>query len=180
MEVFGNGELDISSHITPSVTVGSIEGDGAVLLGGNNLTVGSNNLSTLFSGQISDDGEDGSLTKVGTGTLTLTGLNNVATRNTTVNGGSLIVDGSISSRHILVNAGGLLGGNGSLDGNLLNRGLVSPGNSTGTLTVTGNYTQTAGATLRLEVAGLGADRARSACDKRQSKPVWHSTNYPIE
>ena len=97
VEVFGNGKLDISSHVTPTVTVGSIEGNGAVFLGANNLTVGSNNLSTLFSGQISDDGEDGSLTKVGTGTLTLMGLSNVATRNTTVNGGSLIVDGSLST-----------------------------------------------------------------------------------
>ena len=56
----------------------------------------------------------------------------------------------------MVNAGGLLGGNGSLVGNVLNRGIVSPGNSPGTLTVTGNYTQTAGGTLRLEVAGLSA------------------------
>ncbi len=156
VEVFGNGKLDISSHVAPTVTVGSIEGNGAIFVGANNLTVGSNNLSTLFSGQISDDGEDGSLTKVGTGTLTLMGLNNVATRNTTVNGGSLIVDGSLSTTQILVNAGGLFGGNGSLVGNVLNRGIVSPGNSPGTLTVTGNYTQTAGGTLRLEVAGLGA------------------------
>src|SRR5262249_24757773 len=33
--------------------------------------------------------------------------------------------------------------------------IVSPGNSPGTLTVAGNYTQTTGGTLRIEIAGLG-------------------------
>jgi outer membrane autotransporter protein len=77
VEVFGNGTLDISLHTAPGVSVGSIEGSGFVHLGSNNLTVGSNNLSTIFSGVIQDDVEvgGGSLTKVGTGTLTLTGLN---------------------------------------------------------------------------------------------------------
>ena len=40
IEVFGNGNLDISLHNTPGVTIGSIEGDGNVFLGANNLTVG--------------------------------------------------------------------------------------------------------------------------------------------
>jgi autotransporter-associated beta strand protein len=77
VEVFGNGSLDIRFHNAPGVTIGSIEGDGNVFLGTNNLTVGSNNLSTIFSGVIQDDDKvgGGSLTKVGTGTLTLTGAN---------------------------------------------------------------------------------------------------------
>ena len=56
VEVFGNGSLDITLHVTPSVTVGSIEGDGNVFLGAKNLTVGSNNMSTVFSGVIQDGG----------------------------------------------------------------------------------------------------------------------------
>jgi hypothetical protein len=48
IEVFGNGSLDISYRNAPGVTVGSIEGDGDIFLGANNLTVGSNNLSTAF------------------------------------------------------------------------------------------------------------------------------------
>jgi autotransporter-associated beta strand protein len=128
IEVFLNGNLDISSHLAPSVTVGSIEGDGAVFVGANNLSVGSNNLNTLFSGAIQDGGESGgsggSLTKIGTGTLTLSGTNTYSGA-TTVNGGSLIVDGSISSIQTLVNAGGLLGGNGYLGGNLVNHGIVT-------------------------------------------------------
>ena len=156
VEVFGNGTLDISVHSAPGVTVGSIEGDGDVFLGANNLTLGSNNLSTLFSGVISDGGLEGSLTKVGTGSLTLTGANTY-TGATTVNGGSLIVDGSIISAQTFVNAGGLLAGNGTIGGDLTNGGIVNPGhvNSPGTLTVAGNYTQTAGGTLQIEIAGLG-------------------------
>src|SRR5262249_9648402 len=97
----------------------------------------------------------GTLTKNGVGTWTLSG-ENIYTGATTVNGGSLIVDGSISSAQTVVNAGGLLGGNGTLNGDLLNSGTVSPGNSPGTLTVAGNYTQTTGGTLRIEIAGVSA------------------------
>jgi hypothetical protein len=52
VEVFDNGNLDVGLHSAPGVTVGSIEGSGAVFLGAKNLTVGSNNLSTTFSGVI--------------------------------------------------------------------------------------------------------------------------------
>src|SRR5262249_43688413 len=52
IEVFGNGALDISFHNAPGVTVGSIEGDGNVFLGSNNLTVGASNIGTTFSGMI--------------------------------------------------------------------------------------------------------------------------------
>lgn len=39
-------------------------------------------------------------------------------------------------------------------GSLINSGIASPGSPVGTLTVEGNYTQTAGGTLRINVAGL--------------------------
>jgi hypothetical protein len=67
--VSGIGYLDISGHQS-GMTIGSIEGDGDVFLGANRLRVGTNNLSTNFSGDIGND-EQGSLTKVGTGILTL-------------------------------------------------------------------------------------------------------------
>jgi autotransporter-associated beta strand protein len=152
----GNGSFDISGLTTAGMGIGSIEGSGNYFLGSKTLTVGGNNLSTTVSGVIQDGGIEGgaggSLTKVGTGTLTLTGTNSY-TGPTTVNAGVLIVDGSIASAHTLVNAGGLLGGHGSLGGSLVNSGIVSPGNSPGTLTVNGNYTQNTSGTLRIEVAG---------------------------
>jgi outer membrane autotransporter protein len=54
--------------------------------------------------------------------------------------------------------GALLGGRGSLGGNLVNSGIVSPGDSPGTLTVGGNYTQNAAGTLHIEIAGLAANQ----------------------
>ena len=71
--ILGNGTLDITAHNPPGVTIGSLEGSGTVLLGANNLTVGSNNLSTMFSGTIQDDGANGSFTKIGSGILTIEG-----------------------------------------------------------------------------------------------------------
>ena len=59
VEVFGNGNLDISLHDAPGVTIGSIQGNGAVFLGAHNLTVGTNNLGTTFSGLIQDGGSGG-------------------------------------------------------------------------------------------------------------------------
>jgi hypothetical protein len=154
VEVFGNGNLDISFHSNPGVTVGSIEGDGNVLLGASNLTVGSNNLSTTFSGVIQDGGQNGgtggSLTKIGSGTLDLTGANTY-TGNTNINGGVLKVDGSTTS-NTFVNHFGTLAGTGTVHGNVTNNGTVSPGDALGTLTVN-SYTQTSNGTLLIDIAG---------------------------
>jgi hypothetical protein len=65
-----SGYLDIRGHQS-GVTIGSIEGDGSVFLGASDLTVGTNNINTTFSGGISNDGHRGSLAKVGSGVLTL-------------------------------------------------------------------------------------------------------------
>ncbi len=100
VEVFGNGNLDISFHDAPGVTTGSIEGSGLVFLGANNLTVGSNNLSTAFSGVIQDGGLNGgaggSLTKTGKGKLTLS-KGNTYTGGTTVSQGTLLVTNKTGS-----------------------------------------------------------------------------------
>ena len=164
IEVFGNGSLDVSLHNAPSqrfpsVRIASIEGDGNVFLGANNLTVGSTNLSTTFSGVIQDGGANGgvggSLTKIGAGTLDLTGVNTY-TGTTNVNGGTLKVDGSITSDTV-VNHRATLAGAGTINGNVTNRffGTVSPGDGPGTLTVT-SYTQMSGGTLLIDIAGLNA------------------------
>ena len=122
IEVYGDGYLDISFRLTPSVTIGSLAGDGIVDLGSNNLTVGSNNLDTTFAGVIQDGGfgggTRGSLTKIGAATLTLTGANTY-TGGTVVNEGTLKVantSGSgIGTRAVQVNAG-TLGGKGIIAG----------------------------------------------------------------
>ncbi len=158
IEVFSNGGLDISFHNAPGVTVGSIEGDGNVFLGANNLTVGTSNIGTTFSGVIQDGGQNGgtggSLTKIGTGTLDLTGTNTY-TGNTNINRGVLKVDGSITS-NTFVDHGGTLAGTGTVQGDVTNNGVVSPGDAPGTLTVNGNYIQNSRGSLLIDIAGTSA------------------------
>lgn len=142
-----------------------------------NFDVDTLGYSATFSNDIGDLYGDpayptqrGSLIKRGAGTLTLTGTNSYSgatvveggtlviagtnnTGDTTVNGGKLVVNGTIApATTTTVNQYGTLGGSGTL-GNLTNNGLVAPGNSIGTLTVTGNYFANPGSVLQLEVDG---------------------------
>lgn len=98
------GTVDISGLTNGGMTAGSIEGAGDYLLGAKTLTTGSLNTSTQVDGVIS--GAGGGLTKVGTGTLTLTGINTY-TGATTISAGTLALSGfgSISgSSLVTVNA----------------------------------------------------------------------------
>ncbi len=117
-EVFGNATLQESLSPGHPLSLGSIEGDGTINPDANGLLVGGNNLSTVFSGQISPGGTDGGLTKIGSGTLTLTGANTYA-GGTTVSAGSLVVSNSTGSGTgtgaVNVNAG-TLGGHGVVTG----------------------------------------------------------------
>ena len=136
------------------VTVGSIEGAGLYFLGGNQLTTGSNNLSTTVSGTIFGL-LGGSLVKTGSGTLTLSGIN-AYTGPTTVNGGSLIVDGSIAASSLTtVTSGAILGGSGIVGTtNVLSGGTLAPGPSNGmpgTMTVVGNLSFQSGAIYLVQV-----------------------------
>jgi len=112
----GNATFDISQHDSNSgVAIGSLAGDGLVRLGSNQLSLGKNNLSTTFSGLIRDAG---SLTKTGTGLLTLNGANSYA-GGTTINGGTLKTGNTVGSATgtgpVSVNAGNL-GGDGTIAG----------------------------------------------------------------
>jgi outer membrane autotransporter protein len=86
------GVVDISTLTSDGMTAGSIEGAGTYNLGSKKFTVGLNNLTTTVSGVIADGGAaggtGGSLTKDGTGTLTLTGENTYS-GGTTINRGTL-------------------------------------------------------------------------------------------
>ena len=166
----GTGFVDFSGSLGPNgdgrITAGSIAGSGTYYIGaGNTLVVGGNNLSTEVSGVIADFNPcgcglpgPGSLTKVGTGNLILSGINTY-TGATVIDGGTLSVNGSIlSSSGVTVNAGGTLGGNGVVGNTTINGGVLAPGNSIGTLTVQGNLVFTAAASYMIEVSPVNADR----------------------
>ncbi|WP_172966148.1 autotransporter domain-containing protein [Cupriavidus pauculus] len=161
------GRVDFSGTFGPTldhrISAGAIAGAGRFQLGRNMLTVGGDNASTTVSGTIEDGGagggSGGGLIKVGTGTLTLSGANTY-TGATTVNAGTLAVNGSVMGA-VTVNNGATLGGVGSVGNTVIaSGGTLAPGNSIGTLTVHGDLTLAAGSTYRIE-----ADPASSASDR---------------
>ena len=146
------GEVGLFGLSTAGTTVGSIAGDGTFTLSSKNLTVGSNNNSTEVGGIITGDG--GSLVKVGTGSLTLSGLNTY-TGATTVNAGALIVNGSIASSSLTtVNSGAALSGSGTVGPTAINTGgflVPGPVGTPGSMTVAGNLAFQSGAFYIVQV-----------------------------
>jgi fibronectin-binding autotransporter adhesin len=107
---------DFSSGTGPAgdnrLSAGSIAGGGLFQLGANELTVGGNNMSTDVSGVIAGIG--GSLVKIGTGTLTLSGSSSLS--GTTIDGGTLTVvnGGSLNASDTIV-VGSTAGSSGTLN-----------------------------------------------------------------
>ena len=132
VQVYDRGVLFIG-EIGPGALVGSIEGDGEIIISiGETFRVGSNNLSTVFSGVIQDALHlerscaarqtqpeiGGTLAKVGTGKLKLTGANTYSV-GTNVEAGTLVVanaDGSGTGPGPVKVTSGRLGGNGVIAG----------------------------------------------------------------
>jgi outer membrane autotransporter protein len=133
-------------------TITSLTGSGNVILTGTTLTV-DNSTDATFSGNMSTaSGTTGTLTKSGSGTFSLTGT--CTDTDVVVNAGTLVFNGTQSGGTTTVNTNGLLQGIGTL-ANLANYGTVAPGNSIGTLTVTGDYIHAAGSTLTIEINDAG-------------------------
>lgn len=103
-------------------------------------------LSGLMSGA-------GGFAKSGTGVLVLTGNNSYAGA-TNVNAGTLRINGNQSAATGLVTvaSGATLGGNGTIGGsvNVLNGGILAPGNSPGTLDINGDLSLAGGSVMNFE------------------------------
>ncbi|MCP3469210.1 autotransporter domain-containing protein [Bradyrhizobium sp. CCGUVB1N3] len=138
------------------LTAGSIAGNGRFDLNSIELTVGSSNLSTEVTGVLTGDGSatGTSLIKVGTGTLTLSGVNTY-TGATIVDGGALVVNGSIAaSSSVTVNSGATLGGGGTVGTTTVNAGgtlLAGNGTANSSLTVAGSLALQSGAFYMVQI-----------------------------
>ncbi|MBB6414188.1 autotransporter domain-containing protein [Mesorhizobium sangaii] len=115
-------------------------------------------LVTTLTAKLTDPGNYlGGLTKSGAGTVRLTGRSTYR-GDTLINGGLLAVDGSITSK-VVVNSLGTLGGIGAVGGiEAAGGGVVSPGNSIGTLTSTGDVIFNKGSALHIEIDGNNGDQ----------------------
>jgi YVTN family beta-propeller protein/autotransporter-associated beta strand protein len=153
-------------------TIGSLAGSGNVTLGSATLTTGADGTSTTYSGAISGVG---GLTKSGSGTFALSGINaytgatnvnagtltigaggSIMSDTTVNNGGTFLVNGT--SAGVTVNAGGRLGGTGTVGNANINGGTLSPGNSIGTIAVAGSLVMSTAASYLVEVSPTAADR----------------------
>ena len=159
VDLYTGTTLNLTNAANP-VVLGSIEGSGNIVLGASGsattLSIGGNNRNTLFDGNISQAaGANASgLTKTGSGTFTLAGLNTYA-GTTNVSAGSLIINGSIGAGNVNVLAG-TLGGIGAIAGSVtVNSGAVlAPGNTgaTGVLG-TGSLNLFLGSTFSAQING---------------------------
>jgi fibronectin-binding autotransporter adhesin len=127
-----NAELDLGANTytywpatLPSdltVPIGALTGASTATLrgsttAGRTLTweIGAKNMDTTFPGIINNAAGITAITKVGTGTLTLTGANTYSGA-TTVSAGILLIEGTSSASPFTVQSGGTLGGTGTITG----------------------------------------------------------------
>jgi subtilase-type serine protease len=150
-------EFRISGAYGDSQFVANLPGVGAVVDAGKptqHICSGPQCGRDLWSNDIAGHG---GLTKLGIGTLVLTGANTYS-GPTLVNEGRLAVNGSLASA-VTVNDTGILGGNGRVASLTANRGgTVAPGNSVGTLQVAGDLSLAPGAVYAVELSPTGSDR----------------------
>lgn len=161
------GELIFAANGDYTVKMGSLASTGGNIRGGNaatgttTLEIGNLGTDTSIAGNLNNGGTKIlSLRKVGGGSLTLLGTNNLSGA-TTVVGGSLIVNGSDTATPITVANGASLRGSGSVGAVIVQAGgILAPGTSIGPLN-TG--TTTIHGTLAIEVANSeNADRLNAS------------------
>ena len=181
------GRLDISGLSAAGTDAGSITGLGTVFLGAKILTVGANNQSTTFGGLISDGGvaggTGGGINKVGTGTLTLPGVETY-TGPTDISGGTLVVNGSIAASSTTVNSGGVLTGVGTVGNtNVTGGGIFAPGSGTpgSSMTVAGALTFAPGGIYQINLdpttASFATVSGTASLGGGTVSAVWASGSY---
>lgn len=119
--------------------------------GTGSLTISNGGLLTTAQLKIADDADATALVDAGTVIDSVgTGIGNRAAGVLTLANG-----GIVQTPLAYVSLLGTLNGSGSIDGPVLSDGVINPGNGAGTLTVTGDYTQTLGV-LNIQIGGPNA------------------------
>ena len=139
-------------HLSGSaVALGALSGSAGSTLSGTPWTVGARNTDATFAGNITGN----AITKVGTGTWTITGTNTY-TGATTVSAGTLLVNNpnvsGTGSGAVTVAAAGTLGGHGIVGGAATINGRLAPGSGPGTLTFSNSLTLAAGSSTLMAIS----------------------------
>jgi|GEM_PF-804107 len=131
--------------------IGSISGGGTtggnVAIGAATLTLGGDNTSTSFAGSMTGM----NVIKNGTGTFSVTNANIPLTGQVTVNNGVFQLVGTNIGSSFLVNGSGTLRGTGTIAQGVTVSGEIRPGNSIGTMTISGPLVLNPGALTTIEV-----------------------------
>ena len=109
--------------------------------------------TTQLTGMLDGSRSTGCFIKSGAGRLNMAGTA-VLANGTCVNEGTLSANGVLLS-NVQVERGGTVRGTGAIAGNMRVDGTLAPGNSPGTLAVTGTVTLTDDATLQIDIDGYG-------------------------
>jgi len=191
--IVGTSGVAVNFHFAAPTTnnVLIMSGPSATLTG---QAIGSGTDTFRFAGSGSNSFDIGQidagwtlLDKVDSSNWSLTGTSTYA-GPVTINGGTLSVNGDLTSASgISVNAGGALGGNGTVGNTTISGGTLAPGNSVGTLTVNGNLTFNSSSNYLTEVTRTGADKTivtgtANLDGKVVVKPLAHigkTTTYTI-
>ena len=166
--------LSLDRQVAATLTGGTFQNDGFVLVN-NEGTFSTNiqvneDLTIEGNGEMFFNGED-RFTRIGIAegfTITNTPEHTMRFGIGSIwgdvrNEGTIIVDDSLEVRNTAANIatdldlpGGTLAGGGTVDAAAVNNtsGVVSPGNSAGTLTIDGDYNQSNGSALQIELGGL--------------------------
>src|SRR4029453_7154815 len=144
-----------NSTMNNNFVLNGVNYNNGVLVSGSG-SVGANvgsGLSSIWTGQMIGAG---GVVKSGAGILTLSNASNTYTGITTVNAGTLLINGKTSSS-VMKFIGGTLGGAGTVGGITATNGSVAPGSSAGVaglLISNGDVTFNAGTTFNIEIGGV--------------------------
>jgi autotransporter-associated beta strand protein len=161
--VFSTSNYNVAGTLTltnSSQTISTLTGPGSVTLTGTTLNIGSGDASGTFSGNITGNG---GITKIGLGTLTLTGTGNAFSGGLTISAGA--VQGSVASLPAAItdnaNVAFNESGTTTYSGSIAGTGSVTKLGA-GTLTLGGGQGYSGGTTVAAGTLNVADDTALGA------------------